>query len=154
MKSPKAPSLIKEPLTVAPAQPDRTAAELNNLLSGREYDASVLDCNDPVKRQVISAQLLAALAGRNSDEQDRAKRAFLAHGYANDAIAELRSADSPAERAAAARKLGVVRDGSAAAQLIAALNDSAPEVRRAAAESLGQIGDPAAIAPPQRTAPP
>ena len=98
-------------------------------------------------RQFVSTQLLSALSGRNVDEQSRAKRGFIEHGYFNDAISQLRRADSPAERAAAARKLGAVGDAGAIAHLVAALDDTAPEVRRASAESLGQIGDPSAIAP-------
>jgi len=64
----------------------------------------------------------------------------------DDIIKQLRTADSPSERAAAARKLGVIRDPRATAHLIESLQDGAPEVRRASTESLGQIGDPSAIA--------
>ena len=63
------------------------------------------------------------------------------------AISRLRTADSPAERVAAARKLGTLGDRRATDHLIAALQDGAPEVRRASTESLGQIGDMSAVAP-------
>src|SRR4029077_4437412 len=98
-------------------------------------------------RQMIAAKLLAALTGQNAGQQERARQAFLDHGYFDEATRDLRTADSPTERAAAARKLGSVGSRVATAHLIAALFDSAPEVRRAAVEGLGQLGDPAAIAP-------
>src|SRR6185295_1308641 len=106
---------------------------------------SVVDSEDPATRQNVSAQLLAALVGRNSAERGRAGQAFLNHGFFNEAVMQLRSADSPTERAAAARKLGAVCDQKGTTHLIASLEDGAPEVRRAAVESLGQLGDPAAI---------
>src|SRR4029079_5042931 len=68
-------------------------------------------------------------------------------GFLNEASLQLRTADSPAERATAARKLGVVGNVKGSKQLIESLEDSAPEVRRACVESLGQIRDAAAIAP-------
>ncbi len=69
------------------------------------------------------------------------------HGYFDDAIAQLRDGDSPAERAGAARKLGVACDPEAVSHLVTALSDGAPEVRRASTEALGQIGDASALAP-------
>jgi HEAT repeat protein len=65
----------------------------------------------------------------------------------DEATHDLLMADSAAERAAAARKLGTLGSPSATAYLVAALYDISPEVRRAAAESLGHIGDHAAIGP-------
>jgi HEAT repeat protein len=59
----------------------------------------------------------------------------------------LRTAESPAERASAARSLGLVRDDSGTPHLVAALEDSSPEVRRAAVESLAEVRDPSAVAP-------
>jgi len=49
--------------------------------------------------------------------------------------------DSAANRVAAARKLAKSGNRSATSYLIAALSDSSLEVRIAAAESLGQLGD-------------
>lgn len=57
--------------------------------------------------------------------------------------------DSVTKRAAAARKLGRLGLPSASPYLTASLFDSSPDVRRAAAESLGQVGDSAAIEPLQ-----
>ena len=146
--SPEATALIREQsVPTTPAHSLHTDVEVNKLLSGSAYNPSVIDAKDSATRQVISAQLLTALAGRNSEQQGHARRGFLSHGYFDDTVQQLRTADSPAERAAAARKLGVVGDQSATVHLIESLRDGAPEVRRAAAESLGQIGDPAAVAP-------
>ena len=69
------------------------------------------------------------------------------HGYFDDATRDLRIADAPVERAAAARRLSFVHDREATPHLIAALDDSAPEVRRTAVEALMDLRDPAAIGP-------
>ena len=144
--SPEATFLILEqPLADPPGQFDRVEVEVNKLLSGSDYDSSIVGSKDPATRQNVSAQLLAALARQNSAQQGRARQAFLNHGFFNDAATELQSADSPAERAGAARKLGAVRSPKAIAPLVASLEDRAPEVRRAAVESLGQLGDPSAV---------
>lgn len=76
-------------------------------------------------------------------EQERARQMFLDHGYLDEAVQDLRAATSPAERAAAARTLGIVGTGLGNVHLIAALFDNAQEVRDAAAEALTQLGDPA-----------
>ena len=141
------PLILEPPSTNPPTQFDPAEVEVNKLLSGSDYDAKVVDSKNPATRQIVSAQLLAALTGRNSAQQKRARQAFSNHGFFGDATMQLRTADSPAERAGAARKLGAVGNSEATPHLIAALDDGAPEVRRAAVESLGQIGDPAAIAP-------
>src|SRR5258705_5032236 len=59
-----------------------------------------------------------------------------------EAILTLRSAESAADRAVAARTLGSVGGQRETAPLIAALFDDSPEVRHAAGEALAQIGDP------------
>ena len=131
--SPEANPLIQEQ-PLPSTQFERTHVEVKKLLSGNEYEASMMDTKDSATRQIIGAHLLAALAGRNSDEHENARRAFMDHGYFDDATKQLRTADSPAERAAAARKLGVLRDFRSTAHLIESLDDSAPEVRRASVE--------------------
>src|SRR6266576_501179 len=143
--SPEATPLISEPPlspTHIPFNPPDV--EVKKLLSGSPYDEKVIDPKDPAARQIVAAQLLAALGGRDLDQHENARRAFINHGYFDEATKQLRTGDSPAERAAAARKLGLVRSPMATAHLIASLHDSAPEVRRASTESLGQLGDPAA----------
>ena len=144
--SPEATLLtLEQPLANPPGQFDRTELEVDKLLAGGDYDASVIDSRDPVTRQNVSTYLLTAVAGRNSAEQTRARQAFMNHGFFNDAVSQLRGADSPAERAGAARKLGAVCDQKGTPHLIGSLEDGAPEVRRAAVESLGQLGDPGAL---------
>src|SRR5438552_6224145 len=116
--------------------------EVRNLLAGRTYDSRVIDSPNKTTRWAIAAELLAALFSQDFEEQERARQIFLDHGYFDEATRGLKTAESPADRAAAARKLGMVGSHLATAHLIAALFDEAPEVRRAAAEALIQIGDP------------
>ena len=116
--------------------------EVRNLLAGRTYDSRVIDSPNKTTRWAIAAELLAALFSQDFEEQERARQIFLDHGYFDEATRALKTAESPADRAAAARKLGMVGSHLATAHLIAALFDEAPEVRRAAAEALIQIGDP------------
>lgn len=134
-----------------PAPPVAVASEdasdeVANLLAGHHYDEDVISTQHSGARQLVAAELLAALAGRNVVRHERARDAFIKHGYFDDATRTLRTADSPAERASSARSLGLVRDQSATPHLIAALEDDSPEVRRAAVESLAEVRDPAAVA--------
>ena len=122
--------------------------EVRNLLAGRAYDSRVIESPDKATRQVIAAELLAALFRQDSEEQERARQIFLDHGYFDEATRSLKTAESPADRAAAARKLGMVGSQLATAHLIAAVFDRAPEVRRAGAEALIQIGDPGVATAP------
>lgn len=75
-------------------------------------------------------------------ETERARQLFLEHGYFDEAVQDLRAAKSSAERAAAARALGLVGSGRGTPHLIAAMFDEDPEVRTAAEEALARIGDP------------
>jgi hypothetical protein len=126
---------------------ERVRLEIKHVLTGQEYDEAII--NTPVKetRQLIESELLFALSKRHTDRRDRALKAFTDHGYFDDATRDLRTADSPAERAAAARKLGLTRDAVATPHLVAALEDTAPEVRRAAIEALTELRDPASVGP-------
>jgi hypothetical protein len=142
-------------IETSPAVPDsarqaRVAAvaeQVKNVMAGDEYDSSVIGSNDRETRQLVGAELLSALVGRNLQRRDRARAAFMNHGYFDDATRDLRIADAPVERAAAARRLSFVHDREATPHLIAALDDSAPEVRRTAVEALMDLRDPAAIGP-------
>jgi HEAT repeat protein len=125
----------------------RVSEEVKRVLSGQDYDQSVIADGDAATRKLVAAELLSALASRNGARHDRAREIFINHGYFEDATRDLRIADSPAERAAAARRLSFVRDREATPHLAAALQDSAPEVRRAAVEALLDQGDPGAVAP-------
>ncbi len=139
---------IEPVVPVEPAPPvavEQASAEVRSLLEGQEFDPAVFKTQDVAARQIITAELLGALAGRNTVRHERARDVFLEHGYFDDATRTLRTAESPGERASAARSLGLVRDQSATPHLIAALEDSSPEVRRAAVESLAEIRDPASV---------
>jgi HEAT repeat protein len=139
----------------SPAVPDSArqtrvatvAEQVKNVMSGEQYDQSVIGSDDRETRQLVGAELLSALVGRNLQRRDRARAAFMNHGYFDDATRDLRIADAPVERAAAARRLSFVHDREATPHLIAALDDSAPEVRRTAVEALMDLRDPAAIGP-------
>src|SRR6266480_832432 len=91
----------EQPLASRPTQSERVEVEVKNLLEGRSYDANVIEASDAPTRYSISCALLSALTNRNTEQHKRARQAFLDHGYFEDATQELRTADSPAERAAA-----------------------------------------------------
>jgi hypothetical protein len=80
--------------------------------------------------------------GQHSKERERARKLFLDHGYFDEVVQDLRTANSPAERAAAARALGLVGSQRGTAHLVAAMFDDYPEVRSAAEEALSKMGDP------------
>ena len=150
------PAAEAEPvIQTSPAAPDSArqarvatvAEQVKNVMAGEAYDPSLIGSDDRETRQLVGAELLSALVGRNLQRRDRARAAFMNHGYFDDATRDLRIADAPVERAAAARRLSFVHDREATPHLIAALDDSAPEVRRTAVEALMDLRDPAAIGP-------
>src|SRR5207248_7264955 len=126
---------------------NRVADEAKKVLSGDSYDESLIGSDDQETRRLAGAELLSALVGRNAERRDRARAAFMKHGYFADATRDLRVAESDNERAAAARRLSFVHDREATPHLIGALGDSSPDVRRAAVEALMDLRDPAAIGP-------
>lgn len=126
---------------------ERVQAETKKLLDGETYDADVIGVSDIGMRELVAAELLAALASRNTARRERARRAFLKHGYFEDAQRSLQTAEAPAERASAARSLGLVGDRAATSSLVAALDDAAMEVRRASVEALADVRDPSAVEP-------
>jgi hypothetical protein len=125
----------------------RVSEGVKNALTGGEYDESVIGSDDRETRRLVGGELLAALVGRNVPRRERALAAFMKHGYFDDATRDLRIAESANERAAAARRLSFVHDREATPHLIGALDDSAPDVRRAAVEALMDLRDPLAIGP-------
>ena len=125
----------------------RVAEQIKNVMAGGDYDESVIGSDDRETRQLVGAELLAALVGRNVPRRQRARAAFMKHGYFDDATHDLRIAESPNERAAAARRLSFVHESEATPHLIGALDDPSPDVRRAAVEALMDLRDPSAIGP-------
>lgn len=145
---------VAVPAAVASANDDlrkervsRTTEEATKVFAGESYDESIIGSEDRETRRLVGAELASALVGRNPEKRKRALAAFMKHGYFDDATRDLRVAESPNERAAAARRLSFVNDPEATPHLIGALGDSAPDVRRAAIEALMDLRDPAAIAP-------
>ncbi len=125
----------------------RVAEQIRRVLSGKDYDRTVVGSDDRATRQLVAAELVSALAGRGGSRHEYAREAFITNGYFEDATRDLHVGESPAERAAAALHLSFVHDPAATPHLIAALEDPAVEVRRAAVEALQDQCDPDAIAP-------
>jgi hypothetical protein len=125
----------------------RAAEEANKVFAGEAYDESIVGSEDRETRRMVGAELLSAMVGRNSERRERARTAFMKHGYFEDATRDLRVATSDNERAAAARRLSFVQDPEATPHLVGALSDPSPDVRRAAVEAIMDQRDPAAIGP-------
>lgn len=119
--------------------------EARKLINGSSYDGNVIGSPNPETRQLVGAELLAAIVGRNATRREHARAAFMKHGYFDDATRDLRIAESANERAAAARRLSFVHNSEATPHLVGALDDPSPDVRRAAVEALMDLRDPAAI---------
>ncbi|MDT4966609.1 MAG: hypothetical protein QOJ64_1346 [Acidobacteriota bacterium] len=139
---------VTKEVEVAPAvDAERVDLEVKNALAGDTYDESVIGASDAGTRQLIATELLSALASRNIERRDRARDVFIKHNYLDEATRNLRTAEAPAERAAAARSLGYLKDRSTTPHLVAALEDEAPEVRCASVEALADLHDPSAAEP-------
>src|SRR5438067_7954975 len=123
------------------------AEQAKKVLAGDEYNRDIIGAHDRETRQLVGAELLTGLVGRDAVRRERAREAFMKHGYFDDATRDLRVAESDNERAAAARRLSFVHDREATPHLIGALGDPSPDVRRAAIEALMDLRDPAAIGP-------
>lgn len=126
---------------------NQVADEAKKLFDGADYDNAIIGSEDRDTRRLVGAELLSALVGRNPARRERAREAFMKHGYFDDATRDLRVAESDNERAAAARRLSFVHDRDAIPHLIGALSDPAPDVRRASVEALMDLRDPSAIGP-------
>ena len=124
-------------------QLDNVLREVRDLVAGSSSSTDFTRPSDPVTRQLVAGQLLTAMSGPDPAEQERARKIFIKHGYLDETTHKFRSADSAADRAAAAYALGIVGSRLATAHLIAGIFDSEPEVCHAAAEALARIGDPA-----------
>lgn len=139
---------VKEIEPVVPAAGmEQVSTEVKGLLEGKGYDEAVVGSSNPETRQIVSTELMAALASRNPERRQRAREAFTKHGFFDEATQRLRTGASPAERISAARALGLTQDHAATAHLTTALEDDDPEVRRAAVNALAELRDPSAIGP-------
>ena len=134
-------------IVLAAADAEVAGAEIQKLLAGETYNESVVGAPDSATRQLVAAELAAALAGRNAERNARARAAFLKHGYFDDAARDLQTAEAPGQRASAALSLALVGDHAATPHLVAALEDPSADVRRASIEALSQLKDPTACAP-------
>ena len=132
-------------------QLDDVLREVRDLVAGSSISAEVTRPSDPITRQLVAEQLLAAMSGPDAAARERARKIFIKHGYLDETTNKFRSADSASDRAAAAHTLGIVGSHLATAHLIAGIFDSEPEVSRAAAEALARIGDPAVSMGPLNT---
>ncbi len=128
-------------------QIDQISSEAKKVFDGDHYNEAIVGSSDPETRRLVGAELLSAMVGRNVGRRERAREAFMKHGYFDDATRDLRVAESENERAAAARRLSFVQDREATPHLVGALQDPSPDVRRAAVEALMDVRDPAAIGP-------
>ncbi len=159
---------------------------VRDFLSGHSAEAKPAHAEDKDTRELVGAELLAAMSGRNAgeiradeereksgsetrlrseqddlqsqlgqgsavikndarsreQEQERARKLFLEHGYFDEAVENLRSAKSASARADAARALGLFGSQRGTPHLIAAMFDEDNQVRIVAEEALAQIGDP------------
>jgi HEAT repeat protein len=140
------PTVVSGAEVSRPERVSRASEEAKKFLAGDQYDERFIGSEDPNTRRLVGAELLSALVSRNTERRERARAAFMKHGYFDDATRDLRIADSENERAAAARRLSFVKDREATPHLIGALNDPSPDVRRAVVEALMDVRDPAAIA--------
>ncbi len=120
-------------------------AEVAKLLAGDEHNGNIIASAGDYARSLVSTELLSALAGRNVVRREAAERAYLSYGYFDYAVRDLQDARASAERASAARALGLLRNRQATPHLVKALEDKSPEVRRASVEALAEIRDPAAV---------
>lgn len=141
----EATALNSEQLFTNVSKNDQLDAELQRLFAGEDYDSTLIGTRDLVLRKEVVAALLAAIASHDVRQHQPARQAFIDHGYLDEVTAELRTAESAADRAAAARKLGVIGSLQANQSLLAGLSDSAPEVRLASVEALGKVGDRSAL---------
>jgi hypothetical protein len=138
------PNLDEDPRRQRIAQVNE---EAQKLINGAAYDENVIGSPNPETRQLVGAELLAAIVGRSATRREHARAAFMKHGYFDDATRDLRIAGSANERAAAARRLSFVHNSEATPHLVGALEDPSPDVRRAVVEALMDLRDPAAIGP-------
>ncbi|HSS20616.1 MAG TPA: HEAT repeat domain-containing protein [Pyrinomonadaceae bacterium] len=123
---------------------DEVAAELLATMSGEFRRPGSMELEVPTESNEMreTSDSDAGTRQLEPDEQKRARQLFLDQGYFEDTIESLRPGRSSAERAAAARALGLLGSDRATPHLIAATFDDDAEVRAAAEDALRQISDP------------
>lgn len=136
---------------------------VRDLISGQSTEPTIADVVDKATRKAVAAELLAAMSrgvardARKDDdqapeqlaqEQKRSRQLFMELGYFDEAVQDLRAGNSAAERAAAARALGLVGSQRATVDLVAAMFDDDEEVRNAAGEALAQVENLTVITTP------
>ncbi len=146
---------------MSPREPEETLRKSENVSGGDsphmspgETEQMSSDAAQPMSSGAAEAidpsnvEATSAEQEHARQETERARQLFLDHGYFDEAVQDLRMANSSAERVAAARALGLVGSGRGTPHLIAAMFDDDPEVRSAAEEALAQIGDSAELSAP------
>jgi hypothetical protein len=118
----------------AAAEPRRVEEE-QPLSDAQQISAYEAESAADKTRQSDSAQN----SNEGEQERERARELYLAHGYFDEAVEALRSADSPAQRVADARALGMAGSERGTAHLIAAMFDDDPQVRSAAEIALDEL---------------
>ena len=105
---------------------DKAAPEQNANLAMPEQendDTQPIDASAPPLPANETSKEPSSGDDARTQEQERARQLFLEQGYFDEAVQNLRGAKFPAERAAAARALGLARNQRATAHLIAAMFD-------------------------------
>ena len=133
---------------------------VRSLISGSSDEARQIEADDKDTRAAVCKELLAAMSletdqaavsdanseGRSQQQstlqRERSRQLFMELGYFDEAVQDLRAADSAGERAAAARALGLVGNNRATVHLVAAMFDDDAEVRNAAGEALALVENP------------
>src|SRR5262249_35606887 len=89
------PARVQESDGAHHARVTAVAEQVKNVVAGGDYDESVIGSGDRETRQLVGAELLSALVGRNIQRRERARAAFMNHGYFDDATRDLRTAEAP-----------------------------------------------------------
>jgi HEAT repeats len=121
---------------------DEATRTVRDLLAGRTQKSEIVSSTDKSIRKAVAGELLASLSRPDIEEREQARRLFIDHGYLDDAMQELGTAELPDERAMAARALGLIGSPRGIMSLVNALLDDAPEVRHASEQALTQISGP------------
>jgi len=117
------------------------AARANAEASGSDTQEIRQDEAKGPKEEAPDATTKHDSPNATEQERERARKLFVDHGYFDDAVQDLRAAKSAANRAAAARALGLVGGQRASEHLMAAMFDDDAQVRNAVEEALDRIGN-------------